>query len=343
MKSANVWTKKDNEFLATKTLSDSTSIDTQRASGTFSSPVPRLLKHYRRERLRFKLAPIAFLAPVLIMFSVFVIWPIVYSMYLSFFEWGGFGPKTFVGLKNYVRLFTDFRFLTSLKNNLYWLIFSLLAPVGGLLLAILLNQRIRGIRLAKSLFFFPFVINLVVVGLVFSWFYNPEFGLLSLFMEKLGLSTFLDRIDRWPFNILSDEQLATFGIILASLWPQIAYCMILYITGLTSLDTQIIEAGNIDGAKGFQLFWHVIIPQLRPVTFIAGVVTIIGALRSFDLIAIMTAGGPYGRSYVLAYQMYQESLFNFNFGYGATLATFLFLIMDLYIVYFLYRIAKSER
>ena len=189
-------------------------------------------------------------------------------------------------------------------------------------------------RAIKSLFFFPFVINLVVVGLIFSWFYNPEFGLLSEILGFFGLP---------PLIILSNEKLATFGIILAGLWPQIAYCMILYITGLTSMDPQIIEAGSIDGAKGLGLFWHVVLPQLRPATFIATVVTIIGALRSFDLIAIMTAGGPYGRSYVLAYQMYQESLFNFNFGYGATIATFLFLIMDLYIVYFLYRIAKNER
>lgn len=295
---------------------------------------PSSRQQYLREKRRFKYAPIGFLAPVLILFSVFVIWPILYSIYLSFHQWSGFGPKIFVGFKNYIRLFSDFRFLTSLKNNLYWLIFSLLAPIGGLGLAILLNQQIRGIRVVKSLFFFPFVINLVVVGLIFSWFYNPDFGLLSEILGIFGIP---------PLAILSNEKLATFGIILSSLWPQIAYCMILYITGLTSLDAQTIEAGSIDGAKGFQLFWHVILPQLRPVTFIASVITIIGALRSFDLIAIMTAGGPYGRSYVLAYQMYQESLFNFNFGYGASLATFLFLIMDIYIVYFLYRIAKNEK
>ena len=296
-------------------------------------PADSLSQRYRRERLRFRLAPLAFLAPVLVMFTIFVIWPIIQSLWLSFHEWGGFGPKMWVGLQNYGRLFTDFRFLTSVKNNAWWLLLSMLAPLGGLALSLLLNQNIVGIRVVKSLFFFPFVINLVVVGLMFSWFYNPEFGLLSRILGIFGLP---------PLTILSNEKLATFGIIFAGLWPQIAYCMILYITGLTSLDTQIIEAGSIDGAKGLGLFWHIILPQLRPATFIATVVTIIGALRSFDLIAIMTDGGPYGRSYVLAFQMYKESLFNFNFGYGATLATFLFLIMDLYIVYFLYRIAKNE-
>lgn len=239
-----------------------------------------------------------------------------------------------VGLANYARMFQDFRFLTAVRNNFYWLIFSLLAPIGGLALALLLNQQIRGMRLIKSLFFFPFVINLVVVGLIFFWFLNPDFGLLSKILAVFGIKS---------FSILGNEKLATFGIIFSSLWPQTAYCMILYITGLTSLDSQVIEAGSIDGARGFKMFWHVILPQLRPATFIATVVTIIGALRSFDLIAIMTAGGPYGQSTVLAYRMYEESITNFKFGYGATLATFLFLIMDIYIVYFLYRIAKNER
>lgn len=291
-------------------------------------------QEYMRRQRRLRWTPLAFLAPVLIMFSVFVLWPIVNTLYLSLTEWNGFGPKKWVGLGNYVRLFTDFRFWTSVRNNIYWLVFSLLAPFGGLALAMLLNQRIRGIKVVKSLFFFPFVINAVVVGLIFSWFYNPDFGLLSRVLGVFGLP---------PLTILSNEKIATFGIIFAALWPQIAYCMILYITGLTSLDSQIIEAGSVDGARGLSMFWHIVLPQLRPATFIATVVTIIGALRSFDLIAIMTDGGPYGKSYVLAFQMYKESLFNFNFGYGASLATFLFLIMDIYIVYFITRIVKQER
>lgn len=292
------------------------------------------LAQYRRDRLRFKLSPIGFLAPVTILFSVFVIWPIIGTLWLSFNEWGGFGPKMWIGIKNYIRLFEDYRFVTAVRNNIYWLVLSLLAPVGGLCLALLLNQRVRGIRVIKSLFFFPFVINLVVVGLVFSWFLNPDFGLFAEILGVFGIP---------PFPILSNEKLATFGIIFSALWPQVAYCMILYITGLTSLDAQVIEAGNIDGARGFQMLWHIVLPQLRPATFIASVVTIIGALRSFDLIAIMTAGGPFGQSTVLAYRMYEESLFNFNFGYGATIAAFLFFIMDIYIVYFLYRIAQSEK
>ena len=289
-------------------------------------------------QLRLKLSPIVFLAPALLFFSIFVIWPIIQSIWLSFYRWNGVGAldtAEWVGLKNFIDLFTnDIRFFVSIKNNLLWLLLMLISPVAGMFLALFLNQRIAGMRAIKSLFFFPFVINLVVVGLVFSWFYNPDFGILSRLFQMVGLK---------PIPILADENIATFGIIVAALWPQTAYCMILYITGLSSVDNQVIEAGRIDGAKGLMMLWHIILPMLRPATFIATVVTIIGALRSFDLIAIMTDGGPYGRTYVLAFQMYEMTITNYRYGYGATIAVVLFLIMSIYIAYFLSRIMRNEK
>jgi multiple sugar transport system permease protein len=143
--------------------------------------------------------------------------------------------------------------------------------------------------------------------------------------------------------VLSDENWVTFGIIVAGLWPQIAYCMILYLTGLNNLSPDQIEAARLDGAHGWKMLRYVILPQLRPATFIAVVVTVIGALRSFDLVATMTSGGPFGSSTVLAYFMYEQSIFNYRAGYGAAIATVLFLIMDIYIAYFLWRMLKSEK
>ncbi len=289
---------------------------------------------YRLLRLQFTLAPIYFLAPAMILFSIFVLWPIVQSIWISFHEWSGFGPMTWIGFENYQELFQDERFHISLTNNIKWLVLMLLAPVGGLVIALFLNQNVRGIRLAKSLFFFPFVINLVVVGLIFSWFYNPDLGLLAALFRLVGLR---------PIPILANENLATYGIIVANLWPQTAYCMILYLTGLTSMSSQVVEAGRIDGAFGWTMLWNVVLPQLRGATFIAVVVTVIGALRSFDLIAIMTAGGPWGSSNVLAYQMYDEALFNFKMGYGASIAVILFLLMLGFIVFFLKSVVENER
>ena len=185
---------------------------------------------------------------------------------------------------------------------------------------VFLNQNLFELKITKSLFFFPFVISPVVVGLVFSWFYNPKYGLLDAFLNTLGLE---------PLALLGDENLASYGIIAAAMWPQIAYCLILFITGLASLNLDIIEAGRIDGAKGWSMFWNVILPQLRPATFIAIVVSVLGALRSFDLIAIMTQGGPWGSSTVLGYEMVEQAIFNYRMGYGASIATILFLFLDL--------------
>lgn len=291
-------------------------------------------REYRLLRLQFTLAPVYFLAPALILFSVFVLWPIVQSIWISFHQWSGFGPMTWVGLDNYRTLMGDEKFHISFTNNIRWLVFMLLAPVGGLAIALFLNQNVRGIRLAKSLFFFPFVINLVVVGLIFSWFYNPDLGLLAALFRAVGLK---------PIPILANEDIATYGIIAANLWPQTAYCMILYLTGLTSMSSQVVEAGRIDGAYGWSMLRHVVLPQLRGASMIAVVVTIIGALRSFDLIAIMTSGGPWGQTNVLAYMMYDEALFNFKMGYGAAIAVILLLLMVGFIVFFLRNIVQNER
>ena len=240
-----------------------------------------------------------------------------------------------VGLENYFTLFfDDEEFYVSLFNNIRWLIFSLLAIPIGLLLALFVNQKITGIRYVKSLFYFPFVINAVVIGVIFTWFYNPKYGALAVILNFFGLD---------PIPVLAEEEIATYGIIIASFFPGIAYTMILYITGLTGVSREMVEAGRIDGASGFTMLWHVVLPQLRPATLIAIVVTIVGALRSFDLIAVMTAGGPWGSTEVLAYKMYQESLFNYRMGYGAAIATILFLIMDIYIAWFLYRLFKNEK
>ena len=252
----------------------------------------------RRRGISIHLVPWIFLAPAVIVFGIYVIIPVFQSFWLSLFDWDGLSPtKKFIGVSNYTQLFQDEQFWTSLKNNVYWLVLFLLGPVIGLAIAIFLNQKVRGMRIVKSLFFFPFVLSGVVVGLVFSWFYEPSHGLLNTILGIFRIP---------PISPLSDERLVTPSIIAAGLWPQIAYCMILYLTGLTAVDPEQIEAARIDGARGLKLLWHVIIPQLRPATFIAVVVTIIGALRSFDLVQVMTDGGPFGSSSILAYFMFQQ-------------------------------------
>lgn len=287
------------------------------------------------------LAPWLFLAPGLLMFLIYVIWPIGESMLLSFYDWDGLynreGQFTgeWIGLGNYAELWDDADFWTSLKNNVIWLVLYLLAVPLGLMVAIFLNQTVRGIRLYKSLFFFPFVISQVVVGLIFSWFYAPDFGLLYKLIEWLtgqGVA------------ILAEEKYVTYGIIAAGLWPQIAYVMILYLTGLNNVAPDQVEAARLDGAKGWRMLWYVILPQLRPATFIAVVVTVIGALRSFDLVSVMTTGGPFGSSRVLSFYMYEQALseYGYRMGYGAAIAVVLFGIMMIFISGFIWKMWRDE-
>ncbi len=287
-------------------------------------------------RHQLQIVPWLFLTPALIMFAAYVLIPILWSIGYSFYEWDGLGKPVFIGLRNYVDLWDDSEFWMALKNTAIWFFGFLLSIPVGLGLALLLNQKVAGIRLTKALFFFPFVIAQAVIGLVFTWFYNPDSGLLNQVLGMVGIE---------PIAILSDERLVTFGLIAAALYPQIAYCMILYLTGLNNLRPDLIEAARLEGSKGWGMLWNIVLPQLRPATFIAVVVTVIGSLRSFDMIDIMTQGGPYGTSTVLAHYMYQVSLseYGYRMGYGAAVATVLFLIMLVYIVFVLYRVYQQEK
>lgn len=299
-----------------------------------SNTVPSAPGFWKRNQQ--KLAPWLFLAPGMLMFLIYVLIPIFESIWISFHDWDGLGEKVWIGLGNYVELLGDDTFYVALKNNVIWLVFYLLSIPAGLAAALFLNQSVRGIRLYKSLFFFPFVLSQVVVGLMFTWFYAPDFGLFSRLLEWLTGQ---------QIAVLADERFVTYGIIVAGLWPQTAYCMILYLTGLNNINPEQVEAARMDGARGWKLLWNIILPQLAPATFIAMVVTVIGSLRSFDLVSVMTAGGPYGSSQVLSYFMYEQALseYGFRMGYGASIAVVLFLIMMIFISLFIVRMLSQER
>ncbi len=303
------------------------------ASSSPAAPASRGLSGWWQRR-QARLAPLLFVAPAFLAFTLYVLIPILQSLWISLHDWDGMGPMSFVGLDNYRELLSDRAFRIALGNNAKWLVLYLLAPPAGLALALFLNQQMRGMRLIKALFFFPFVLSQVVVGLVFSWFYDPNFGLLNQLLGALGMG---------PVSALGDERVVTYFIILAGLWPQVAYCMILYLAGLSNISPDLIEAARLDGAQGPRMLWSIVLPQLRPASFMAVVVTIIGALRSFDLVSIMTQGGPYDSSTVLAYLMYEQSIFSYRMGYGAAVATVLFFIMDVFIAFFLYSLLRKER
>jgi multiple sugar transport system permease protein len=299
-----------------------------------STPLPAAPTLARmRGRPRRGIATAVLLAPACILFGLFVVYPIIGSIRLSLYDWNGAGAMSWVGLGNYRELFADPVFHTALANNVRWLACYLIAPVAGLALAMLVNQSMRGMGPARALFFMPFVVSQVVVGLVFAWFFNARFGLWNQLLSVVGLPSAAP---------LESERWSLYAMAIAGLWPQTAYCMILYLAGLATLPAPVIDAARVDGARGFALFRHVVLPELAPVNFIVAMVCAVAALRSFDYVMIMTGGGPFGRSTVLAFYMYEQTFVAFRYGYGAAIATVLFALVAAIIVALLWWMFRRE-
>ncbi len=290
-----------------------------------------------RSSTRYKLAPYFFLAVPLIIYLIWVIGPMFYSFYLSLTRWDGLSAPIFRGFRNYQRLFHDPVFFISLKNNLKWVVTFITVPVVcGLALAMVLNRAIPAEKFFKASFYAPLVLALVVCGLIWSWMFHPASGLINSTLRLLGLGSLARG---W----LSDTRLVLWSIITVAVWRQVGYVMVLYLAGLKSVDPCLVDASRVDGANAWQVFWHVIFPQLAPITTIVVVISIIDSLRAFDLVSIMTRGGPYNTSSVLANFMYIEAFNNYNMGYGASISVIQFLISLVFIMIYLQQVIRTER
>ncbi|PLV56223.1 carbohydrate ABC transporter permease [Thermotoga sp. SG1] len=282
--------------------------------------------------------PYVFLSLPLLLYFIWVIFPIFQTVMLSFTDWDGVSPKfSFVGLKNYKRLFEDPYLWLSLKNNIKWLIsFVIIAIPAGLGMALLLDQKFPGNKVFKTLIYLPMTLSFVVIGQIWSWILEPRSGVLNEFLRAVGLGSFAK-----PW--LSDPKIVTWALIVAALWRQIAYAMVLFLAGLKNVSTELVEAAYVDGANAWQRFWYVILPSLRPAMVIAVTVNIIDSLRAFDIVYVMTRGGPFYSSSVMANYMYVQSFHNYRMGYGSTIAVIQFLItLGFIILYLLYTLRKEE-
>jgi multiple sugar transport system permease protein/raffinose/stachyose/melibiose transport system permease protein len=281
--------------------------------------------------------PWAFLALPLAMYLVWVIIPIIQTLSLSFTSWDGLSPTTrFIGWRNFEDLFHDSIFWTSIQNNIRWLILFILVPVpGGLAIALLLDQKLPGNKMYKTLFYLPMTLSFVVIGLVWSWIYDPQYGALTTALNSIGLSS-LNRA--W----LNDPSIVTYSLVFAAIWRQIPYIMVLYLAGLKNVPPEMVEAGIVDGANRVQRFWYIIFPMLKPATIIAVTVSVIDSLRSFDIVFVMTRGGPFYSSNVLANYMYIEGFHNYRMGYGSAIAVIQFAITFGFILVYLSNVMKSE-
>lgn len=285
---------------------------------------------------RSELTPYLFLAVPLILYLIWVIGPMFYTFYLSLTDWDGLSEPTIIGLRNYRRLFQDRVFYISLKNNLKWVVSFITVPVvAGLALAMALNRYIPGEKFFKASFYSPLVLSLVVCGLIWSWLYQPANGLINETLRAVGLG---ELAQGW----LSDKKLVMWSIIAVAVWRQVGYVMVLYLAGLQGIDPGLVDASKVDGANAWQTFRHVIFPLLAPVTVIVVVISIIDSLRAFDLVSVMTRGGPHCASSVLANFMYIEAFNNYKMGYGAAISVILFLISAVFIFIYLYHTLQDE-
>jgi multiple sugar transport system permease protein len=288
-------------------------------------------------RIRYKLTPYAFLALPVVIYLIWIIGPTIYSFYLSLTRWDGLSAPQYIGFRNFRNLFQDEVFYISLSNNLEWIILFMTIPIVlGLTLAMVLNRDVPGAKGYKAAFFMPMVLSLVVCGLVWSWLYAPHSGLINSVLRRIGLG---ELATGW----LSNPKVVMEAVIAVAVWRQVGYVMVLYLAGLQSVDQNLVDASEVDGANAFQRFFHVILPQLAPVTVIVVVISVIDSVRAFDLVSVMTRGGPFNQSSVLANYMYIEAFNNYRMGYGAAISVIIFIIAFMFIAFYLTRIAKEER
>lgn len=300
---------------------------------TLASVLPRLPR---------KSVPYLFLAVPLALYLIWIIGPTFYTIYLSLTNWDGVSPPEFVGLYNYERMFGLGRFAgngpseyltTSVVNNIRWVAVFLTVPTtAGLGLAMLFNNEMRGGRWYKVSFYAPLVLSFPVIGLVWSWIYNPRLGLINSALRGIGV------VD--PPGWLADQEMAIWAIIIAAVWRQVGYVMILYLAGLKNIDPAMIDAALVDGADRWQMFRRVIFPLLAPVTTIIFVISVIDSFRSFDLVRVMTLGNT--GTQVLAHWMFMEAFNNYEMGYGAAIAVVLFSISLVVIGFYLHRAVRDE-
>jgi sn-glycerol 3-phosphate transport system permease protein len=270
----------------------------------------------RREALIFA----AMVLPNLALFAVFTYWPLVYQAYLSLTDWNLLSPvKEMVGLQNYADLLTDPEFGQIMLHTLVFtggiLVFRLAL---GLLFALLLNQRLIGRNLARSIVFAPTIVSGAAIGIVWAYIFDPRYGLMRVVLGWVGLSS--------P-NWLQDGGWAMVAVIIVYLWRDVGYATIVYLAGLQGVPQELGEAARVDGAGAWHTFRHVTLPLLSPVTFFIVVTTILSSFQAFDIFNAMTGGGPVNATTTLMYYVYQQGFVGLQVGQAATAGFLLFVIM----------------
>lgn len=262
-----------------------------------------------------------FLLPALAVYATFVVGPILLSMYYSLFDWSGVSPRAnFVGVQNFARLLRDGVFWQAVGNNLELMVLSIVTQMPlALGLALLVTKGLRGMRFFRTAYFVPHMVPTVAIGILWIYIYDPTMGLLNNVLGELGLW-------RWQRGWLGEESTALYAVVATMAWQFIPFYMILFQAALVGIPHELYEAASIDGATGTKAFRYITLPHLKGTIRTAVVLSLVGSLKYFDLIYIMTGGGPNHASELMATYMFKTAFNQFRMGYGSAVAVLSFLI-----------------
>ncbi len=259
-----------------------------------------------------------FLLPNILGFAVFTLIPVVWALVLSFMDWDGSNPATFVGLDNFIKLASDTSFRIALVNTFIYTFGTVpVIIVISLTLSVIIDSKIAGATAIRAAHFFPHISSIVALAVVWQFLYNPKEGPINMALSMVNTFD--------PPAWLSDKDWALFAIMIMIIWKSVGYYMIIYLAGLKGIPSSLYEAAFVDGANRWQRFWHITVPQLRPVTFYISIICIINSFQVFTPIYVMTKGGPGRATTVLVFQIYKEAFENYKFGYASASSMVLFL------------------
>ncbi|MFF5456037.1 carbohydrate ABC transporter permease [Streptomyces sp. NPDC012950] len=297
-----------------------TTLTEKRTEGSVAVPPP-LPDRSRWGRLGAWASVVWFLVPALALFLVFVLAPIVVAVWTGFFKWGGIGPMDdFVGFGNYTKLFDDQVFLGDLGRGLYLILMSVLVQLPfALFTAVLLNQRLRGRAVYRMLFFAPYILSEVVTAVLFTMIFLPGAGMADHLAGLFGLEGLQGK---W----LADPSTVMPTLFVVMIWKYFGFHMMLFLAGLQGIPSELLEAASIDGAGAWRRFRHVTLPLLGPTIRISVFLSIIGSIQLFDLVWVMTAGGPNHSSETMAVAMFQFGFKRYQVGYASAISVVLFMI-----------------
>jgi raffinose/stachyose/melibiose transport system permease protein len=274
-----------------------------------------------RRRINWK--PYMWILPAILMYTIFKLVPLIAGIYLAMLRWDGIEPPIFVGLNNFVRMFNDELIWLALWHNAVYAFGTVVGKIVlSLILALLLNQAIHGRTVYRTALFLPVVMSFVVVGILWKWLYNTQFGLVNSLLRGLGL-------DFLVLDWLGDPKVALWSLILVDIWKWYGFHMVIFLAGLQTIPNELYEAARIDGANRWQQFWRITLPLLQPVMLVNVTLALMGAFNVFDIPYVMTEGGPANSTIVMALHIYIRGFKFYRFGYSAAMSYVLLLLVTI--------------